>query len=133
MNTLNCKGLCCRRKKQSSTVIRTSNRKCMSLKRTPCGGLHLMFVPTVRNIIMARFYLCENHRMRCKLIRQSSLRLRATGGVVPPSVSYLPCLCELGSPTYFPYKIKQKIILIYACCLIVSQSHRLPLQCQAAE
>jgi hypothetical protein len=62
VNTHNRKGLCSLRKRQSSTVIRNSNRKFMSLKRTPFGGLRL----TVRNIIMARFYLCENPRMRCK-------------------------------------------------------------------
>jgi hypothetical protein len=65
---------------------------------------------TVRNIIMARFYLCENPRMRCKQIRQSSLRLRAKGGVVPPSDFYLPWKCEhqihmyshLAASTFFP-------------------------------
>jgi hypothetical protein len=41
---------------------------------------------TVRDIIMARFYPCENARVKCKQIRQSSLRFRAKGGVVPPSV-----------------------------------------------
>jgi hypothetical protein len=52
-------------KKQKSTILwRPTNNDC-----------------TVRNIIMARFYLCENPRMRCKSIRQSSLRfgVRAKG------------------------------------------------------
>ncbi len=49
---------------------------------------------TVRNIIMAPFDLCKNPRMRCKQIRESTLR-------VPPSVFFFSLTCEHQIHTVF--------------------------------
>jgi hypothetical protein len=67
---------------------------------------------------MARFYLCENHPVRCKEIRQSSLRLRAKGGVVSPPVFYFPLTCEyqihishLG--IFYLFSLRQQNLLLH--------------------
>jgi hypothetical protein len=67
---------------------------------------------------MARFFPYENPRMRYKPIRESSLRLRAKGGVVPPSVFNLPYSCEVNikhnSSHDFPANFYSSTIIIYA-------------------
>jgi hypothetical protein len=78
---------------------------------------------------MAQFYLCENPPMGCKLIRQSSLRLRAIGGLVPPSVFNLPYSCEhqIQFLTLLPCLLLHLVfILLQQQCMVHWQDMAMP-------
>jgi hypothetical protein len=72
---------------------------------------------------MARFYLCENPRMRCKKICKSSLHQCAKDGVAPPSVFYLPCSCEHQIHTHtwqlLPFFLAATVLILFASDAVV--------------